>query len=133
MKENNDQPRIQKNKTSPLNSNNCTTIKTAPQQKQMKTLKNLVSTLDKKPCMLMKQTCIRRDSQRERPQTEEDPKEREGDREERVDEENKKGRERWNVGVAWGFDKRKKTKRKRETKVMAGSFNFSFVFSHIKQ
>lgn len=61
MKENNDQPRIQKNKTSPLNSNNCTTIKTAPQQKQIKTLKKLVSTLDKKPCMLMKQTCIRRD------------------------------------------------------------------------
>lgn len=49
MKENNDQSRIQKNnmETSPLNSNNCTTINTVQQQKQNKTLKKLVNTLDK--------------------------------------------------------------------------------------
>lgn len=38
MKENNDQSRIQKNnmETSPLNSNNCTTINTVQQQNKTK-------------------------------------------------------------------------------------------------
>lgn len=102
--------------TSPLNSNNCTTINTVQQQKQNKTLKKLVNTLDKTMHVNVTNMHTQRQIERDRPQTEEDPKEREGDREERVGEENKKGRERGGMWELLGVLIREKDKKKERNK-----------------